>query len=234
MVWFVLNAMARGLRRMPLSGDVPWWVAILIVGGGGAGARRARRPRPRWRRWRASGRAPAAFSRRSTRRCRGSPRPTASTRWRWSTGCSTGSARDDGARGGGGMIALVSHFAIVGVYVGFLLVDQAFFGEASSARPDPDARARARLVLGAGRGGDRDLPLGHDRRQRATAGLSYLVLLAFGSSTPSSSPRRSSSSTTSRPSARSSGRCSRLLRADAVPDGRADARRARGVGRWSP
>ena len=29
-VWFVLNAMANGLRRMPLLGRVPWWTAILL------------------------------------------------------------------------------------------------------------------------------------------------------------------------------------------------------------
>ena len=46
------------------------------------------------------------------------------------------------------MIGVVSHFSIVGIYVGFLLVDQRFFGRKLEALiPDPGRRERARAVL---------------------------------------------------------------------------------------
>ena len=80
-----------------------------------------------------------------------------------------------------GMIGVVSHFSIVGIYVGFLLVDQQFFGRKLEALiPDPGRRERARAVLGRVAEGIQTYLWIMTLVSALTAGLSYLVLLAAG------------------------------------------------------
>ncbi len=180
-VWFVLNAMARGLRRMPLFGHVPWWVAILMsaavvlvlgalvvlatvatvasLGPRAAALQQALDP--------TVSRLSAAYG---------------VDAMALVNGLLDGLGLETMVRAVvAGMIALVSHFAIVGIYVGFLLVDQAFFGRKLEALvPDPDRRARARLVLARVGEGIETYLWVMTVVSGMTAGLSYLVLLAFG------------------------------------------------------
>ena len=80
-----------------------------------------------------------------------------------------------------GMIGLVSHFSIVAIYVGFLLVDQAFFPQKLDALfPDPARRGRARLVMARVGEGIRTYLWIMTAVSTMTAGLSYLILLAAG------------------------------------------------------
>jgi predicted PurR-regulated permease PerM len=180
-VWFVLNAMASGLRRMPFLGGVPWWAAILLsavvvlvlgllVVLATAATAASLGPR-------ASALQQALD-------------PTVS---RLSAAYGVDAAAlVDGLLDGlgletmmralvGGMIGLVSHFSIVGIYVGFLLVDQAFFGRKLAAlMPDPERRVRAAAVLAQIGEGIRTYLRVMTIVSAMTAGLSYLVLLAFG------------------------------------------------------
>ena len=180
-VWFVLNAMANGLRRMPLLGGVPWWVAILLsavvvlvlgllvlvstvatvvaIGPQAAGLQQALDP--------TVGRLANAF------------------------GFDAAALVDRALDGLGlesmvrsvvaGMIGLVSHFSIVGIYVGFLLVDQQFFRHKLAALvPDPVRRERTSALFGRiGDGIQRYLWI-MTMVSALTAGLSYLILLAAG------------------------------------------------------
>jgi predicted PurR-regulated permease PerM len=180
-VWFVLNAMASGLRRMPLLGGVPWWAAILLsavvvlvlgvlVVLATVATATALGPR-------AAGLQQALD-------------PTVA-RLAGAIGFDAAALVDGLLDGLGleamlrsvvaGMIGLVSHFSIVGVYVAFLLVDQQFFGAKLAALfPDPVRRERTRAVLARVGDGIRTYLWVMTIVSAMTAGLSWLVLLAVG------------------------------------------------------
>ena len=102
-VWFVLNAMANGLRRLPVvRAALPWWVGVLLSAVVVAGARRAlRRQRTvgDGREPRAARRGAAAGARPDGARIAAA---SASTRWRCQPPARRPRDRGHAARGGAG------------------------------------------------------------------------------------------------------------------------------------
>jgi AI-2 transport protein TqsA len=181
-VWFVLNAMASGLRRLPVVGPrLPWLVALLLSAGIAL--------------------VLAVLVVQSTVATVASLGPRASglqqafdptiARLGTAVGRDVGAMVDRLLDNLGleamlrsvviGMVGLVSHFSIVAIYVGFLLVDQQFFDVKLAALVrDPDRRARARAIFGrVGRGVQTYLWI-MTLVSALTAGVSYLILLVVG------------------------------------------------------
>jgi predicted PurR-regulated permease PerM len=180
-VWLVLNAMANGLRRMPLLGGVPWWGAILlsalvVVVLGALVV--------------ASTVATVATLGPRAAALQQALDPTVA-RLAGAIGFDAAALIDGLLDGLGletmvrsvvaGMIGLVSHFSIVGIYVAFLLVDQQFFGPKLAALvPDPERRARTRAVLARVGEGIQTYLWIMTIVSALTAGFSFLVLLLAG------------------------------------------------------
>ena len=229
-VWFVLNAMANGApaaagvgrgcpggRRCCSRRPSCWCSALLVVqstvatiaslGPRAAGLQQALDP---------------TVARLAA--------PSASTPRRWSTGLLDSLGLEAMVRVVvAGMIGLVSHFSIVAIYVGFLLVDQQFFERKLAALvPDPGRRERARAVLA--RVGERhpDLSLDHDAGQRADR-RPQLPGPRRGRGRARLLPGRDDLHPELHPDDRLDHRhgAARGLRADAVPGARPDARGAR-------
>lgn len=181
LVWFVLNAMATGLRRMPLLGAVPHWgaillsaIVVLVLGGlvvlSTVATVASLGPR--------AGGLQEALD------------PTI-TRLAGTIGFDAASFIDGLLDQMGleammrsivaGMIALVSHFSIVGLYVGFLLVDQPFFpAKLRALVPDPERRARTEMLIGRVSQGVQTYLLIMTVVSAMTAAFSYLVMVAVG------------------------------------------------------
>jgi AI-2 transport protein TqsA len=181
-VWFVLNAMANGLRQLPgLGPRLPGWLALLLsaliavvvallVVQSTVATVISLGPR-------ASGLQQALD-------------PTL-VRLAGALGLDAAALLNRALDGLGleamvrtvvtGMIGLVSHFSIVAIYVGFLLVDQQFFGRKLEALVrDPAHRVHARAVLARiGRGIETYLWI-MTLVSALTAGLAYLILLVVG------------------------------------------------------
>ena len=80
-----------------------------------------------------------------------------------------------------GLINLVNQFGIVAIYVGFLLVDQAFFpAKMKLLFPDPDRREQATAFLADLAAQIRSYLWIMTKISAATAGLSYVAMLAVG------------------------------------------------------
>jgi AI-2 transport protein TqsA len=181
-VWFVLNAMANGVRRLPVVGErVPWIVALLasslaafaiglmIVQG--------------------SVRTAAAIGP-QTSGLREALLPLVG----WASEMLGIEQRDllDRAVGGLGVetvlrqvvaatLSTVSQFSVVAIYVAFLLVDQQFF-DAKLRRliPDPARRASAKALLGRISGAIQDYLRVMTLMSLLTATLSYAVMRGVG------------------------------------------------------
>lgn len=181
-VWFILNALARGIRRIPgLGPRLPFWVALLIsalviialgllvvrstietvaaMGPQAAGLQDAFDP--------IFARVADLF------------------------GVDARSLIDNALDSLGleaavrlivvGMLGLVSHSSVVAIYVGFLIVDQQFFDAKLRALvPDPGARARSQAMLRRLADGIQTYLLIMTIVSVLTAGLSYLILIAVG------------------------------------------------------
>lgn len=181
-VWFVLNAMARGVRRIPGIGRrVPFWAAMLLaavvilvlgllvvkstietvtaMGPQAAGLQDAFDP---------------VFAR------------VADLFGVDARGLIDSALDNLGLEAAVrlivvGMLGLVSHFSVVAIYVGFLMVDQQFFEVKLRALvPDPVKRARTQAMLHRLASGIETYLLIMTIVSVMTAGLSYVILRVVG------------------------------------------------------